>query len=248
MSSHIIVYILIGFIAQMIDGSLGMAYGVSGRTFLRTFAGLPTAISSALIHIAEIPVSLVSGISHYRIDNVRKDLLVKLVIPGVIGGVIGAWFISETGDAVEIGIDIYLILMGLMILRRAFIKGISKGSIGRIVYPLGFAGGFLDAAGGGGWGPIVTSSMIARGEDVKRTVGTVNAAEFVVTVAESTTFAFMISDIGSYGTIIAGLVIGGIIAAPIAARLCKRLPEKPLMAAVGILIIGLNVYNIVDFV
>lgn len=245
MRDSIFIYILIGFAAQMIDGSLGMAYGVSGRTFLKTFAGLPTAVSSALIHISEIPSSLVSGISHYRIDNVEKSLLLKLIVPGAIGGVLGAWFVSTEGDRLERIIDIYLIAMGLIILVRAVRGGRRGRGIGRLIIPLGFAGGFLDAAGGGGWGPVVTSSMVASGEDVRRTIGTVNAAEFIVTIAETTTFAVMIRDIGSYGSIIAGLIIGGVVAAPIAARVCKRLPERPLMAAVGVLIIALNIYNLI---
>ncbi|MBP3895044.1 MAG: sulfite exporter TauE/SafE family protein [Mogibacterium sp.] len=245
MWDNIIVYILIGFAAQMIDGSLGMAYGVSGRTFLKTFAGLPTALSSAVIHISEIPTALVSGISHYRINNVEKSLLLKLIIPGAVGGVLGAWFVSTEGNRLESIIDIYLIAMGMIILVRA-VRGRKSGrGIGGVIIPLGFAGGFLDAVGGGGWGPVVTSSMVASGEDVKRTIGTVNAAEFIVTIAETTTFAVMIRDITSYGTIIAGLIIGGVIAAPIAARVCKRLPERPLMAAVGVLIITLNIYNLV---
>ena len=244
MQGNIITYILIGFAAQMIDGSLGMAYGVSGRTFLRTFAGLPAALSSALIHIAEIPSSLVSGISHYRIDNVDKRLLMKLIVPGVIGGVLGAWLVTEEGSKLENAIDVYLILMGLIILRRAVSSSDKNREIGNAIYPLGFAGGFLDAAGGGGWGPVVTSSMIASGEDVRKSIGTVNAAEFIVTVAETTTFAVMMKDIGSYGLLIGGLIIGGVVAAPVAARVCKLLPERPLMIIVGLLIIALNIYNL----
>lgn len=244
MQGNILIYILIGFAAQMIDGSLGMAYGVSGRTFLKTFAGIPTALSSALIHIAEIPSSLVSGISHYRIDNVDKSLLLKLIVPGAIGGVLGACLVTEAGERLENAIDAYLIIMGLVILRRAISRGEMNRRIGAAVYPLGFAGGFLDAAGGGGWGPVVTSSMIAGGEDVKRSIGTVNAAEFIVTIAETATFAVMMKDLGSYGLMIGGLIIGGVVAAPIAARVCKRLPEKPLMVIVGILIIALNIYNL----
>lgn len=240
----IIVYILIGFAAQMIDGSLGMAYGVSCRTFLRSVAGIPSAVASAVIHIAEIPSSLVSGISHFRIDNVDRSLLLRLMLPGVVGGVAGAWFVSSAGDKIEAAIDVYLIVMGLIILRKAFGGGVRRSGMGGLIYPLGLAGGFLDAVGGGGWGPVVTSTMVASGEDVKKTIGTVNAAEFIVTVAETTTFAVMIRDIASYGSIILGLVIGGVIAAPIAARVCKRLPEKPLMIAVGALIVLLNVYNL----
>lgn len=244
MQGNILIYILIGFAAQMIDGSLGMAYGVSGRTFLRTFAGIPTALSSALIHIAEIPSSLVSGISHYRIDNVDKNLLLKLVIPGAVGGVLGAYLVTEAGERLENAIDVYLIIMGLLILRRALSGRAKNRRIGAAVYPLGFAGGFLDAAGGGGWGPVVTSSMIAGGENVKKTIGTVNAAEFIVTIAETATFAVMMKDLGSYGLMIGGLIIGGVAAAPIAARVCKRLPDKPLMVIVGLLIIALNIYNL----
>lgn len=244
MQGNIFIYILIGFVAQMIDGSLGMAYGVSGRTFLRTFVGLPTALSSALIHIAEIPSSLVSGISHYRIDNVDKRLLIKLIVPGAIGGVLGAWLVTEAGSKLENAIDVYLILMGLIILQRAVSSSDKKREIGNAIYPLGFAGGFLDAAGGGGWGPVVTSSMIAGGEDIKRSIGTVNAAEFIVTIAETTTFSVMIKDLGSYGLMIGGLIIGGVVAAPVAARVCKLLPERPLVIIVGTLIIALNIYNL----
>ncbi|MBQ5952166.1 MAG: sulfite exporter TauE/SafE family protein [Lachnospiraceae bacterium] len=244
MNGEILIYIAIGFAAQIIDGSLGMAYGVSGRTFLRTFAGLQSALASAVIHIAEIPASLVSGISHYRIRNVNKNLLLRLMVPGVIGGAAGAWFAASAGDRIETAIEIYLILMGIVILRRAVMGRPGGRGIGRLILPLGLAGGFLDAVGGGGWGPVVTSSMIAAGEDAKRSIGTVNAAEFAVTAAEATAFVILIRDIGSCGSIIAGLVIGSVIAAPLASRICKRVPERPLMAAVGLLIIALNLISV----
>ena len=242
---HFIIYILIGFLAQMIDGSLGMAYGVSCRTFLKAMTGMSPAVASAVIHVAEIPTSLVSGISHFRIGNVDRNLLVKLLIPGVAGGILGAWILVGIGEGLEKAIDIYLIIMGILILKKALQKTSQKRKMGRLLYPLGFAGGFLDAVGGGGWGPIVTSTMVATGEDVKKTIGTVNAAEFIVTIAETTTFALMIRDMGQFGSIVLGLIIGGVIAAPLAARVCKLIPERPLMAAVGILIILLNVYNLV---
>lgn len=242
--STLIIYILIGFLAQMIDGSLGMAYGVSCRSFLRTIAKLPAPIASAVIHVAEIPTSLVSGLAHYRIGNVDRNLLVKLIVPGIIGGIVGAWFLSGVGEKLEVPINLYLILMGIVILYRA-IKGRTMGpESDNFIYPLGLAGGFLDAVGGGGWGPIVTSSMIASGENAKKTIGTVNAAEFLVTIAETTTFAIFIKDFTSYGLVIVGLIIGGVIAAPIAAKICKRIPEKPLMISVGILIVVLNIYNL----
>lgn len=242
--NKLIIYILIGFMAQMIDGSLGMAYGVSCRTFLRTVAKLPSPVASAVIHIAEIPSSLVSGISHYKIGNVDKKLLPKLLIPGVIGGVLGAWILVDLGDRIAAVIDIYLIVMGIIILRKAARFG-HRGSLpGKLISPLGFAGGFLDAVGGGGWGPVVTSTMVAAGDDVKKTIGTVNAAEFLVTIAETTTFAIFISDFSGYGYIIMGLIIGGVVAAPIAAKLCSIIPERVLMAIVGVLIIVLNILNL----
>lgn len=241
---NIAIYILIGFLAQIIDGSLGMAYGVSCRSFLKALTGIPPAAASAVIHIAEIPTSLVSGISHFRIGNVDRRVFIMLLFPGVIGGVIGAWTIVGVGEGLEKAIDIYLMIMGMLILMKAIRATRKKRKTGRLVLPLGFAGGFLDAIGGGGWGPIVTSTMVATGEDVKKTIGTVNAAEFVVTVAETTAFALMMTDISHFYPVIGGLVVGGVIAAPIAARICRLIPERALMAAVGVLIIVLNVYDL----
>ncbi|MDO4572464.1 MAG: sulfite exporter TauE/SafE family protein, partial [Clostridia bacterium] len=188
---------------------------------------------------------LVSGFSHWRFKNIDKGVFLKLLIPGVVGGVLGAWFLSSVGDALEPFIDLYLIVMGAIILSKAFRKAPPKErSIGGGIYPLGLAGGFLDATGGGGWGPVVTSTMIASGHDVKKTIGSVNAAEFIVTIAETTTFLALASDFIRYWQIILGLVAGGICAAPLAAYVCKKLPVKPLLAIVGILIIGLNIYNL----
>lgn len=243
----ILLYIVIGFAAEMIDGSLGMGYGVSCRTFIRATAGTPAAIASAVVHISEIFASLASGISHLRAGNVDKKLLIKLMIPGVVGGVLGAWLLSGLGDKLEIFIDIYLIIMGIMILYKAFSKSSKRLNMDKAIYPLGFAGGFLDACGGGGWGPVVTSTMIATGQDAKKTIGTVNAAEFFVTIAQTTAFIVLIQDFFSYWQIIVGLIIGGVIAAPIAARVCRRLPVRPLMIAVGILVIALNIYNLIHF-
>lgn len=228
----------------MIDGTLGMAYGVSSRTFLKSFVGLPSALASAVVHASELPTTLISGISHWRLKNVDKSKLLHLTIPGIIGGILGAWFLSGTGDRFEKFINCYLILMGAIILRKAFQKESKERNIGNAIYPLGLAGGFFDAAGGGGWGPIVTSTMVAMGSDVKKTIGTVNTAEFLVTAAEITTFSILIKDIYSYTYMILAMIIGGVIAAPLAARLCKKIPARPLMAIVGCLIIALNIYNL----
>jgi len=240
-----LLFILIGFAAQIIDGTLGMAYGVSCRSFLKTVAGLPSALASAVVHVAEVPTTLASGLSHLKLKNVDLKLFLPLAVPGVIGGVLGAWFLSSIGDTLEPFIDAYLIVMGAVILRKAFQKRQKERHIGRAVYPLGFAGGFLDATGGGGWGPVVTSTMVAVGHDVKKTIGTVNTAEFLVTVAETTTFVVLLNDFTSYWQVILGLIVGGVCASPLAAWICKKLPVRPLLAIVGILIIGLNLYNLI---
>lgn len=242
-----VLYIIIGFAAQIIDGTMGMAYGVSCRTFLKTIGGVPTAIASAVVHCAEIPMSLVSGISHWKLKNIDKRLFLKLIIPGVLGGVIGAWFLTSIGDKLEPFIDVYLIIMGVVILSKALKKERRERKAGKYVYPLGFFGGFFDATGGGGWGPVVTSTMLATGHEPKTTIGSVNAAEFFVTVAETTTFLALATDFTTYWKIILGLVIGGVCAAPLAAWLCKKIPVRPLLCVVGVLIIGLNVYNLITW-
>ena len=241
-------YILIGFAAQMIDGTLGMAYGVSCRTFLKTVAGLPSAMASAVVHCSEIPTTLVSGISHIKLKNVTKELLLKLMLPGVLGGVLGAWFLSSIGDTLEPFIDAYLIVMGAIIFRKALKKNKNQPrEVGNYIYPLALAGGFLDATGGGGWGPVVTSTMLATNHDVRKTIGTVNAAEFLVTVAETTAFTALIHDFTGYWQIILGLILGGVAAAPLAARLCKKIPVRPLLGVVGVLVMGLNIYNLIKW-
>lgn len=242
-----ILFIIIGFAAQIIDGTLGMAYGVSCRTFLKTVAGLPSALASAVVHVAEVPTTLASGLSHIKLRNVDKSLFLHLAIPGVIGGVIGAWFLSSIGDALEPFIDAYLIVMGFVILRKALQKHHKERHIGKGIYPLGLAGGFLDATGGGGWGPVVTSTMLAVGHDVKKTIGTVNTVEFFVTLAETTTFLVLLRDFTAYLQPVLGLIIGGVCAAPIAAWICKKIPVRPLLAIVGILIIVLNLYSLLHW-
>ncbi|MGN1451123.1 MAG: sulfite exporter TauE/SafE family protein [Eubacteriales bacterium] len=243
-----VIFIIIGFAAQLIDGTLGMAYGVSCRTFLK-MAGLPASMASAVVHCSEVPTTLVSGIAHWRFKNVSWKLLLKLAIPGVIGGVLGAWVLSSIGDKLEPFIDIYLIVMGVLIFIKVFKKdGKAPRKEGAYVYPLGFIGGFLDATGGGGWGPVVTSTMLASNHDTKKTIGTVNTAEFVVTLAQTTAFFVLISDFIAHWQTILGLVIGGVLAAPLAAWICKKLPVKPLLAIVGTLIVGLNIYNLVTWI
>ena len=241
---HVAIYMLVGFLAQMIDGSLGMAYGVSSTTFLTT-VGVPANMASASVHTAEVFTTLVSGISHWRAKNVDWSIFKRLLIPGVIGGAIGAYIlVNVPGKVITPFVNVYLLIMGIVVLIRA-IKGVSKKLItGNKIIPVGLIGGFFDAIGGGGWGPIVTSTMVASGHPPRYTIGSVNTAEFFVTIVQTLTFAIFIG-MGKYLDIIIGLAVGGVIAAPIAAILCKKLPEKKLMFAVGVLIVLLNVKNLV---
>jgi uncharacterized membrane protein YfcA len=245
---NVALYALFGFVAQLIDGALGMAYGVSSTTLLLGM-GVPPASASASVHTAEMFTTFVSGISHFRLGNVNKRLFIMLAIPGVIGGIMGAYVLSlETfGRLVKPYISVYLIIMGAVIIFKALRRAAShvySTELGRKIYGLGFIGGLMDALGGGGWGPIVTSTMIADGNHPRTTIGSVNSAEFFVTVAQVTTFAFFLRNWMEYGQIILGLLIGGMIAAPLAAWMCKRVNPKPLMIGVGILIIFTNVYTL----
>jgi len=236
-----IVFIVVGFVAQMIDGALGMAYGVSSTTFLLSI-GIPPAAASASVHTAEIFISGVSGLSHLRFGNVDKKLFKKLLIPGVIGGVLGAYILTAVpGKMIKPFIALYLLIMGLIILRKA-LKKIRETEVRTKLFPLGIVGGFFDAIGGGGWGPIVTSTLVARGHSPRFAIGSVNLAEFFVTVAEVATFFTIIGL--THWRIIVGLIIGGVLAAPLAAWVCKRLSSRALMIIVGVLIIGLSIRTV----
>jgi len=229
----ILVYILIGFFAQMVDGTLGMAYGVTSTTFLLS-AGIPPAAASATIHTAELFTTAVLGLSHIRLGNVDKTLFKRLAIPGVTGGALGAYVLTEVpGDRIKPFMAGYLLLMGLVILYRAFRKT-RVIAPDKTVVPLGLVGGFFDAVGGGGWGPIVTSTLVARGVSPRMTIGSVNTAEFFVTVAESAIFILAIG-LTCWSAIL-GLIIGGVIAAPLAAYLCAKIPSKLFMVLIGLLI------------
>lgn len=241
---QVAIYTLVGFLAQMIDGALGMAYGVSSTTFLTT-VGVPARIASASVHTAEVFTTLVSGLSHWRAKNIDWSIFKRLLVPGVIGGAIGAYIlVNIPGKVIAPFVNVYLLAMGIIVLVRA-LRGVTKKLInGNKIIPVGLAGGFFDAIGGGGWGPIVTSTMVASGHPPRYTIGSVNTAEFFVTIVQTLTFAVFLG-VGEYFDVILGLAIGGVIAAPLAAILCKKLPEKRLMFAVGLLIVLLNFKNLV---
>lgn len=238
MTDDILIYVLVGFAAQMIDGALGMAYGVSSTTFLLS-TGVGPAMASASVHMAEVFTTLVSGISHLRFGNVDRSLFRRLVIPGVLGGVLGAYVLSELpGDKIKPYVAIYLLLMGLRILWKAMRRRSESARRVKHVFPLGLMGGFFDAIGGGGWGPIVTSTLVANGHNPRISVGSVNLAEFFVTFSQSVVFLITIQL--TNWEIIAGLIIGGVIAAPLAALVCHKLSPRKLMVAVGMLIVVLS--------
>lgn len=244
---ELLLYAALGFGAQLIDGTLGMAYGVSSNTFLRTIAGLPSVVSSACVHFSELFTTLVSGLSHLKLRNVSKALFFKLLVPGIVGGALGAFLlVAFSSTAVDLVIDCYLVIMGVVIFLKAFKKPPRPKEYGNYAYALGFAGGLTDAMGGGGWGPIVTSTLLASGHDTRKTIGTVNAAEFFVTVAETTTFAALVVDFQSYTTIILGLIIGGILAAPLGAVLCAKVPTRWMLGIVGVVVVALNVAKLIQ--
>jgi uncharacterized membrane protein YfcA len=243
MGLNILLYVLVGFIAQMIDGALGMAYGVSSNTFLLSL-GIPPAAASASVHMAEVVTTGISGFSHWRLGNVDWKLVRRLLLPGIVGGVVGAYLLTSIdGNIIKPYIAAYLLVMGGVIIYKAFtMKPRNKPDEyhGPRVSWLGLLGGFCDAIGGGGWGPVVTSTLVAGGKYARTTIGSVNFSEFFITFAESITFVLALS-FGQYWQIILGLLIGGAIAAPLAAVLSQKLPLKTLMIVVGILIILLSI-------
>ncbi|MES2516264.1 MAG: TSUP family transporter [Bacteroidota bacterium] len=237
--SSIFLYILAGFTAQMIDGALGMAYGVTATTFLLSF-GITPAASSASVHASEVFTSGVSGLMHLKFGNVNSKLFKSLLIPGVIGAILGAYILSsfeQYNYVIKPLVSIYTLILGAIILFKAIQQDKIRRRIKRI-FPLAMVGGFLDSIGGGGWGPIVSSTLIARGRNPRYTIGSVNLAEFFIALSSSLTFVTIIGL--THWTIIAGLIIGGVIAAPIAAYISNKIPTKSIMILVGIVVIILS--------
>ncbi|MBQ8641650.1 MAG: sulfite exporter TauE/SafE family protein [Clostridia bacterium] len=243
-----LICLLVGIAAQLIDGTLGMAYGVSCSTFLRT-AGISSAMSSACVHVAEIFTTLASGISHFSMKNVSVKLLLRLAVPGVIGGCIGAYLLTNVPDTViSPVISAYLVVMGVVIVSKMFRKSDpeKEKKIGFWVCPLAMIGGFSDSLGGGGWGPVVTSTLVAANHDIRKTIGSVNTAEFFVTLGESVVFLLTLPDLSTFLPSIIGLIAGGVIAAPLGAILCKKLPVRPLLGIVGGVIIAINSWKLIS--
>lgn len=237
-----LLFCLVGFLAQIIDGTLGMAYGVSSTTFL-LYLGVPPAVASASVHTAEVFTTGVSGLSHLYLKNVDKNLFLRLAIPGIIGAMIGAFLLSEilNGHAIKPFIAGYLLVLGILIIIKSIREPLFKDEI-KNVSPLGFIGGLLDSIGGGGWGPIVTSNIIRRGKSPAIAIGTVNTAEFFVAFFSTGVFLFFLGLEGWKS--ILGLIIGGVVAAPIGAFFIKYIKPKLLMFIVGIMIVLTSAYSI----
>lgn len=229
-----LLFVLIGFAAQMIDGSLGMAYGLTASSFLLA-AGVPPAAASATVHMAETFTTGASAVSHHSFGNIHSPLFKRLVIPGMLGAGLGAYVLTALdGDVLKPWVAGYLALMGVYVLLKS-LREINPIHVEKRVGPLGFFGGLIDAIGGGGWGPIVTSTLLARGNHTRYTIGTVNAVEFFVTLTASAVF---IATIGlDHWDIVLALALGGVAAAPLAGYLTKRVPHRPMMFAVGLLIL-----------
>lgn len=232
----------IGFVAQLIDGALGMAFGVISTSAMLTM-GVPVAQASAIVHTAEVFTTAASATSHILHRNVDWKLVARLGVGGVLGAVLGAWVLSNVdATAVRPFAAVYLLALGIFILLKAARRLPKRDAPFSLAPPLGLVGGFLDASGGGGWGPIVASTLIGSGQAPRRAVGSVNTTEFFVTLAAATTF-FIELGTSPWQELMA-LVVGGIVAAPFGGWAVKRLPPRVLMTMVGILVVSLATWQL----
>ncbi|MEP7222536.1 MAG: sulfite exporter TauE/SafE family protein [Novosphingobium sp.] len=236
-------FIAVGFLAQLVDGALGMAFGVITNTLLVAVMGVAPAVASQRIHIVECFTTATSGISHLLHGNIDRRLFFRLLIPGVVGGVLGAYVLTSLdASVVKPFVLLYLSAIGIYILWRgiAYPPQLKEA---KLIAPLGLAGGFLDAVGGGGWGPIVTSNLLIQGADPRKVVGTVNAVEFFLTICVSAAFIYQLGLADVAGATL-GLLIGGIAAAPIGAFAAKRFPPKQMMILVGIVLTATSAFGV----
>lgn len=236
-------FLLAGFLAQIVDGALGMAYGVTSNTVLLSF-GLSPKLASAAVHTAEVFTTGVSGLSHIRFGNFDKALFFKLIVPGVLSASVGAYLLGAVidGDFIKPYISAYLLFLGAVIIFKAVKRKLILGNNTKNAPYYALFGGFLDAIGGGGWGPIVTSNLINKGNTPSSVIGTVNTAEFFVTYFTAGILIYF-TGIQSW-QIILGLILGGTLAAPLGAYVTKILPSKIMMIVVGVLIILTSLYTI----
>lgn len=242
---RLILIALLGSVAQLVDGTLGMAYGVTATTAL-LITGITPAVASASVHLSEVGTTLASGLSHWRFGNVDWRVVALIGVPGGVGAFAGATFLSNLStESASLWVAALLILLGVYILARfatGKVRAVIQGRVGgRFLGPLGLVAGFVDATGGGGWGPVATSALLGSGKLAPRkTVGSVNAAEFIVSVAASLGFLFGLGNENIPYEIVAALLIGGVIAAPLAAWLVSRLATQWLGVGVGLVLILTN--------
>jgi hypothetical protein len=246
-----LLFFVVGVLAQSVDGALGMAYGVISSSVLLAF-GVPPAMASASVHGAEVFTTAASAGSHAAHRNVDWRLLLPLAVAGVIGGCVGAYVLTGIeADVIKPFVVAYLGLMGLYILWRAGRDILIRHIPSWLTWPLGLIGGFLDAVGGGGWGPTVSSTLVGAGQEPRRAIGTVNTAEFFVTVAISATFVWALmtghwAEAGAlehHASAVGGLIVGGLVAAPFAGLIAKRVPRKLMTYAVGVTLLLLAVFQ-----
>ncbi|MGD7707639.1 sulfite exporter TauE/SafE family protein [Microlunatus sp. Y2014] len=243
----LILIALVGLAAQLVDGSLGMAYGVTTTTLLLAIGTNPAA-ASATVHLAEIGTTLVSGVSHSRFGNVDWAVVLRIGIPGAVGAFAGATFLANLDTSIAKPLmAVVLLALGSYVLLRFTVKGLRTDTLGkplrwRFLAPLGVVAGFLDATGGGGWGPVGTPTLLASGRiEPRRTIGSIDTSEFLVALAASLGFLFALGSQGINVGWVVALLVGGVIAAPIAAFLVRLLPARVLGAAAGGLIVITNV-------
>lgn len=242
MPEDFLLYVAVGLVAQMVDGAIGMAYGIVSSSVLLSM-GIHPATASACVHAAETFTTAASGASHWKLGNIDKKLVWRLAVPGMIGGAAGAVVLSNIdGNVIKPFVAAYLLLLGLFILYKATRTTVQDRAPPERVAPLGLAGGFLDSIGGGGWGPIVTSSLIGHGTAPRYAIGSVSLSEFFVTLTISGTFFLTIGL--ELWPIISGLIVGGVLAAPFAAYMTKHLQDKTLMIIVGCVVTLLSMRTI----
>lgn len=247
---RLVLLALVGLAAQLVDGSLGMAYGVTSTTLLLAIGTNP-ASASATVHLAEIGTTLASGASHWRFGNVDWKVVRRIALPGGIGAFLGATFLANLSTEVAAPLMSGILLaLGVYVLLRFTVKGIDRRNMGkplrrRFLTPLGLVGGFMDATGGGGWGPVGTPALLASGRiEPRKVVGSIDTSEFVVSVAASLGFLIGLGTAGIDLAWVLALLVGGLIAAPIAAWLVRLVPPRVLGSAVGGVIVLTNTRTI----
>lgn len=249
-----LIFLAVGFGAQLCDGALGMGYGIISSSILVAY-GVPPATASATVHGAKVFTTAASAASHAHHKNVNWRLFIPLVVFGIIGGVLGVLLITSVdGKTLKPWVLAYFAVMGVWILWRAFKNAALRHIQRHWMAPLGLTGGFLDSVGGGGWGPTVTTTLLGAGLEPRQAVGTVNTAEFFVSVAVVAAFAWSLttgrwseaSEIREHAVAVGGLVVGGLIAAPLAGWTTKHVPRRPMTFAVGLLIVGLAAWQAVQ--